>query len=117
MHESGHEVQFCNGVTPEKRREFLERIAGHEALRSARPARVAVDPAAFVSPIEGSASVSVSASTSATRSHVRGSFTMPTPARRQSTIEGSWDPKKKEEVDTTVARFFFHDHIAFNVAR
>ena len=35
----------------------------------------------------------------------------------QNTLNASWDPKKKEEVDTMVARFFFHDNISFNVAR
>ena len=120
MHESGHEVRFCTGVTSEKRKELLERIAGHEALKGARPARVAVNPASYVTPPEASLNMSMSgsASTSTTpRAPSRGVFAMPTPTRRQSTLEGSWDPKKKEDVDTAVARFFFHDHIAFNAAR
>ncbi|KAI5055828.1 hypothetical protein GOP47_0029349 [Adiantum capillus-veneris] len=37
--------------------------------------------------------------------------------KRQATLGESWKPALKEEVDVAVARFFYHDHIAFNVAR
>lgn len=36
--------------------------------------------------------------------------------QRQSTLADRWDPKK-EEVDAAVARFFYHDAIAFQAAR
>ena len=120
MHEGGHEVQFCTGITSEKRNELRERIAAHEVVRAAKPERVAVNPRAFVGVPEFSTSISGSASTSShsKRSAIpRSSFVMPTPPKRQSTLDASWDPKKKEEVDTAVARFFFHDNISFNVAR
>ena len=49
----------------------------------------------------------------------QGSITMPhvAPSRRQSTLDATWDPQRKEDVDRAVARFFYHDHIPFNAAR
>ena len=120
MHESGHEVQFCTGIMLEKRNELHERIATHKVVRVARPEHVVVYPRAFVGMPEVCTSVLGSASTSShsKRSAIPcGSFVMPTPPKRQNTLDASWDPKKKEEVDTAVACFFFHDNISFNVAR
>ncbi|KAH7288100.1 hypothetical protein KP509_31G012000 [Ceratopteris richardii] len=36
---------------------------------------------------------------------------------RQQTLHENWNPVLKEEVDTVVAHFFYHDHIAFNAAQ
>ncbi|KAH7297148.1 hypothetical protein KP509_26G055900 [Ceratopteris richardii] len=37
--------------------------------------------------------------------------------KKQSTLESSWKPILKEEVDRAVARYFYHDHIPFRAAR
>lgn len=131
LHEPGHEVKFCERVTPEIRKELLAKLAAHQALSASQRVR-AVDPNTYVTPTQTSGSTSGGGASSSTpssrppRGTTRGftqtAFPMPQPtapslSRRQSTLEGSWDPKKKEEVDAAVARFFFHDHIAFRVAR
>ena len=114
LHESGHEVRFCERITAEKKRELLERVAANESTSSARASRVAIDPNTLLFP-------SQAASAKQSDSHGARNFTMPsshTPyvPRRQSTLDSSWDPKK-EETDAAVARFFFHDHIPFQIAR
>lgn len=122
LHESGHEVQFCTNVSQEKRRELLARVGTQESYLSSRPKRVAIDPTTFVTPMSSEGS-RAGPSTSPGNLFSFMSSAVPTapPATasrpRQSTLHGSWDPKKKEETDAAVARFFYHDYIPFNAAR
>ena len=124
LHEPGNEVRFCTKMTPEKRQELLDKLAVYEATAAEatrRNARVAVDPNTMAratpsrrpptarrTPIEQS-------SQTPSPSRVSGAGTSTRP--RQSTLQQNWNPRLKEETDMAVARFFYHDHIAFNAAR
>ena len=104
LHEPGNEVQFCKEVSAEKKKELLEKLVVYEVAELAkRNPQVAVDPASFVR-------------TSTTRVP-RQPREASSSRARQSTLDENWNPQLKEEVDMAVARFFFHDHIAFRVAR
>ena len=135
LHEGGHEVRFCPNVTPEKRRELQDKLAVYDAVEAARRIpRVAVDPATMVraprpqpSTMEScGASASCTPSPSPSSNRVPSSTT-PTPSistasqpmrpRRQTTLGENWNPILKEEVDMAVARYFYHDHTAFQSAR
>ena len=102
-------------VTPEKRQELLDKLVVYEVAEAAkRNPQGAVDPTSMARPrvppsttFEGLDSSGVSAP----------SPSAPIRPSRQSTLEENWNPRLKEEVDKAVARFFFHDHVAFNAAR
>ena len=128
LSEPGHQVQFCRGLSEEKKRYLQEKAAEQDTVAAQRRASrlVAIDPHAFVS-LAASSRPGLSR-TSSTTAHATSSgvgacsFDVPTtfvvPMRaRQSTLDGHFDAKKKEDVDMAVARFFFHDHIAFHAAR
>ncbi len=107
LHESGHEVRFCPNVTPEKRKDLLDKLAVYEVVEAAKKnPRVAVDPAFIARRQE--------AEVDSSREAIPSSLLRP---QRQSTLHENWNPKLKEEVDAAVARFFYHDHIAFHAAR
>ncbi|KAH7433433.1 hypothetical protein KP509_07G069500 [Ceratopteris richardii] len=135
LHERGHEVRFCSAITSEKKQELLNKLAISDAQAHARRASQApIDPASLVrssmpsSSRASSSSVPVRAPTP-TPTPTPTSTPHPTPtsstpsgmpyvrSSRQQTLHENWNPVLKEEVDTAVARFFYHDHIAFNAAR
>ena len=113
LHEPGNEVRFCTKITPEKRQEDA---ATAESAR--RNARVAVDPntmAPTTSTPRRATSTMQPNREAPTPSRPPGAGTSTRP--RQTTLQQNWNPRLKEETDMAVARFFFHDHIAFNAAR
>ncbi|KAH7331702.1 hypothetical protein KP509_20G047100 [Ceratopteris richardii] len=135
LHERGHEVRFCSAITSEKKQELLNKLAISDAQAHARRASQApIDPASFVR-----SSMPSSSRASSSSAPVRAPTLTPTPTStstphptpssstpsgmpyvrqsRQQTLHENWNPILKEEVDTAVARFFYHDHIAFNAAR
>ncbi|KAH7316139.1 hypothetical protein KP509_21G079600 [Ceratopteris richardii] len=137
LHERGHEVRFCSAITSEKKQELLNKLAISDAQAHARRASQApIDPASFV---RSSMPSSSRASSSSVPVHAPTPTSTPTPTptstphptlssstpsgmpyvrqSRQQTLHENWNPVLKEEVDSAVARFFYHDHIAFNAAR
>ncbi|KAH7438979.1 hypothetical protein KP509_04G039900 [Ceratopteris richardii] len=131
LHERGHEVRFCSAITSEKKQDLLNKLAISDAQTHARRASQApINPASFV---RSSMPSSSRASSSSAPVHAPSPTPTPTPPTstpsstpsgmpyvrqsRQQTLHENWNPVLKEEVDTAVARFFYHDHIAFNAAR
>ena len=123
LHEPGNEVKFCSKMTPEKRQELLDKLAVYVATAaetSRRNERVAVDPNTMgratstrrPPTARRTASQQIQPPSSSGLSGM-GTYTYP----RQSTLQQNWNPLLKEETDMAVARFFYHDHIAFNAAR
>ncbi|KAH7281866.1 hypothetical protein KP509_36G067000 [Ceratopteris richardii] len=133
LHERGHEVRFCSAITSEKKQELLNKLAISDAQAHARRASQApIDPASLVRSSMPSSSRASSSSVpvrAPTPTPTPTSTPHPTPtsstpsgmpyvrSSRQQTLHENWNPVLKEEVDTAVARFFYHDHIAFNAAR
>ena len=117
---------MCTKVTLEKRQEFLEKLLVYEAAEAVRRSpHVAVDPnvmgrsrgSGMETGGTSSRSVPPHAHTSAPYPSDPTGMATPSTRPRQSTLEENWNPRLKEETDMAVARFFFHDHIAFHVAR
>ncbi|MCO5549337.1 hypothetical protein L7F22_002806 [Adiantum nelumboides] len=136
LHLKGHAVQFCpKTVSAEERQKLINLEKTLEDMKEAKKSRNkrhTVDPkdmaAASLIRTSSSPSASFCASTgTATTADHRpphppikpssSSFPYPRPSKRQATLGESWKPALKEEVDVAVARFFYHDHIAFNAAR
>ncbi|KAH7283413.1 hypothetical protein KP509_34G006200 [Ceratopteris richardii] len=124
LHERGHEVRFCSSITSEKKQELLNKFAISDAQVHARRA----SQASFVKSSMPSTSRASSSSAPIRAPTPTHTPTPPTPSStpsgmpylhqsHQQTLRENWNPILKEEVDTTVARFFYHDHIAFNAAR
>ncbi|KAI5057894.1 hypothetical protein GOP47_0027909 [Adiantum capillus-veneris] len=115
LHEPGHEVKFCPHVAPEKRLDLLEKLTVYEVAEAAKRGRfVAVDPSATATPRE-QREANLDDISRTFKSH--GSTPSSSLPHRQTTLNENWNPKLKEEVDRSVARFFFHDHIAFHASR
>ena len=125
LHEPGKEVRFCTKITPEKRQELLDKlmVSDAAAVESARRnVRVAVDPNTMA-PAPSRRHATPTARGFSPQQHTQ----TPLPSRpsgvgasiraRQSTLQENWNPRLKEETDMAVARFYFHDHIPFHVAR
>ncbi|MCO5603472.1 hypothetical protein L7F22_057622 [Adiantum nelumboides] len=136
LHLKGHAVQFCpKTVSAEERQKLINLEKTLEDMKEAKKSRNkrhTVDPKdmAAASLIRTSsspfASFCASIGTATTAYHrpphppikpSSSSFPYPRPSKRQATLGESWKPALKEEVDVAVARFFYHDHIAFNAAR
>ncbi len=116
------EMVVCTRVTDEKVKELKALDAICQAKHKIQPKRKAIDPNDFAF-ASSTPTPSVGGSgDAAPQVSFRSAFSTPTSSpplstRRQRTLDASWDPKKKEDVDSAVARFFYHDHIAFNKAR
>lgn len=106
IHEPGQEIQPCLSISAEKKRE-LEARHNEVIFRAPPPRAMAANPSFFTTP-------SSNFSTSVGSSSVHQP---PPPKGTQRTFTGSWNPREREAVDAAIARFFYHDHIAFNVAR
>lgn len=111
------QVNKCPGTTPEMRRELLAKYPSEEEKACARK-KPAIDASYFSRHGEdvhlgdgqqygGLGSFAFS----------QDSQSMGASSGKQQTLGAAWDPRKKERVDAAVARFFYHDHVAFNVAR
>ncbi|MCO5587503.1 hypothetical protein L7F22_041452 [Adiantum nelumboides] len=135
LHLKGHAVQFCPKTASAEERQKLinleKTLEDMKEAKKSRNKRHTVDPkdmaAASLIRTSSSPSASFCASTgTATTADHRpphppikpssSSFPYPRPSKRQATLGESWKPALKE-VDVAVARFFYHDHIAFNAAR
>ncbi len=135
LHIKGHAVQFCPKTATDAAKQKLlnleKTLEDIKDVKKNRNKRRAVNPidmatAAFIRASTSPSSASFCASTG-----IVGDLPPPPPAnnpssssiplshqpKRQATLGESWRPALKEEVDVAVARFFYHDHIAFNVAR
>lgn len=117
LHVKGHEVQFCPNVTMEKKVELEERDRQTLAKTANRPVRQAVDPVTMVFPSSTPLSAASSGGDRASAFFHSNTSSGSAPAPRQRGLRAAWDPKKKEEVDAAVARFFYHDNIPFLAAR
>ncbi len=137
LHLKGHAVQFCPNTASAEEKQKLEDL--EKTLEDMQEAKKNRNKRRTVNPIDMAAagfirtSISPSASfcaSTGTAPNVdyrppqppinkpsSSSFPYPRPSKRQATLGESWKPALKEEVDVAVARFFFHDHIAFNAAR
>lgn len=117
----GFEVAACKSMTAEKKAEFLAKDATLQSKTSARPKKRAIDPNHLVfassTPAASTFSGGGGSDTAAPSTFATPSSSPSLPRRRQRTLDQSWDPQKKADVDAAVARFFYHDHIPFVKAR
>ena len=100
--------------------ELLDRVAttmGSLASHARRTPNIAVDPAAWgPRPAGRAASCRRPPGVGIMQSPI-GPSVVADCGPRQTSLHGSWEPKKEEETDAAVAHFFYHDHIAFKSAR
>ena len=133
LHLKGHAVQFCPKTASESAKQklidlekTLEAVKEAKKNTNKRQTAAAVNPrdmatAAFIRASVSSSSVVTGSNDdlppTQSAKNIFYSTIPPRPPVWQSTLGESWRPALKEEVDVAVARFFYHDHIAFNAAR
>ncbi|MCO5560170.1 hypothetical protein L7F22_013777 [Adiantum nelumboides] len=95
----GFEVQPCKAMATEKKAEFLAKDTLLKAKSNARPKKRAIDPNHLVFP---SSTPTSSASSGGPSSFSTLSSSPSLPRRRQRTLDRSWDPQRKADVDVSV---------------